>query len=284
MADPETPAAPASAAAPAAAAAAAAPAATPAAPAAAPSGNPLLDAARAAPAALAAAADPAKPAAAAAADPEKPAAPAAPYAPEGLPEELRGATEKETIDKLWAAEQARKPPAAATDYKFDVTRELEGIVDPANDRVLPIWREVAHKHDLSQAQFQAIVGDLFVGMEKAGLIERGVNIASEFEALGAGAGDKAAQLQKGQTRVLELADKIGGIATRQGWSKEESSALIRSLDNRTSVQAVEKLLAMIPGEHGVQPGGKPGGDGVNLEDPAVRARLMYPNSQPRKVS
>lgn len=280
MADPETPAAAAPAAAPA-AAAAVAPAATPAAPAAAPSGNPLLDAARAAPAAVA---DPAKPAAAAAADPAKPAAPAAPYAPEGLPEALRGATEKETIDKLWAAEQARKPPAAATDYKFDVTKDLEGIVDPANDRVLPIWREVAHKHDLSQAQFQAIVGDLFVGMEKAGLIERGVNIASEFEALGAGAGDKAAQIQKGQQRMLELADKIGGIATRNGISQEESAGLIRSIGDRATVAGFEKLLALIPAEHGVQPGGKPGGDGVNLEDPAVRARLMYPNSQPRKVS
>jgi hypothetical protein len=245
-----------------------------------PSGNALLDAAKAAPAAPAAPAaapDPAK------AGPD-PAKAAAPYYPEGLPEDLKGKDERETLDKLWKAEQARaRPPAKAEDYKLELPKDLEGVVDPANDKVLPIWRAVAHKHGLTQAQYQAAIVDLYAGMQKAGVIDPGVNVRSELEAIGGGGGDKQTQYQRGVARVLAVVDQVKAIGTRNGMAEGEVNALVRSLDNRTSLAAVEKLLALIPAERGVQAGGQ-GGGGPNLNDPAERARLMYPNTPVRNAS
>lgn len=241
------------------AAAAAAPAAAPsAAPAAAPTGSPLVDAAKAAPAADAA-------------------APTGPYMPDGLPETFKGKSEREIIDKLWKAESERaKPPATAAEYKLEVPKELQGVINPENDKVLPLWREIAHKHGLSQAQFQSTIVDLQAAMTKAGLIEKPLVAADEFAALGEGAGDRAAQLQKGQTRVLELASKIEGLATRQALSKEEAALAVQMLGTRQSVQLFEKLLALAPAEKGLAGGGQPGA--VATDTPhEQRLKQMFPS-------
>lgn len=184
----------------------------------------------------------------------------APYLPEGLADAFKGKTDRETIDKLWAAEQGRaKAPAAAADYKLELPKELEGVIDPKNDKVLPLWRDIAHKHGLSQPQFNGVIVDLQTAMQKAGLIEKPIVLADEFAALGHGAGDRAAQEQKGQQRVLELATKLDGLATRQTLTKDEAQLAVQLLSSRQTVQLFEKLLALAPSEKGLQGGGQGGG-------------------------
>lgn len=211
---------------------------------------------------------------------------AQPYFPEGLDAKLKGKTERETLDNI-AKHMAELPkaPAAAKDYTLTVPDNLKGTLDPANDKVLPIWREIAHKHGLTQAQFQSSIVDLYAGMEKAGLLTPAVDINAEFAAIGEKAGgDQASRIQAGQKRVLDVAGKLEALATRQQISKAEAAELTTMLGNRTAVAAVEKLLALLPAEHGLQGGGQSGAGAQNLDDPAVRARLMYPNSQPRSVA
>ncbi|MEQ1652580.1 MAG: hypothetical protein ABL897_08845, partial [Hyphomicrobium sp.] len=138
--------------------------------------------------------------------------PAAAYVPEGLPDTLKGATEKETIDKLWGDLKARsKPPAKVEDYTYETPAELNGIIDAKTDPVLPLFSKVAHKHNLSQEQYTGLVTDLFGEMTKAGMIEKPIDINVEFIALSDGQGDRSAQIASGQRAVLELKSNIDAL-------------------------------------------------------------------------
>ncbi len=226
----------------------------------------LADAARAAQAAAAAAGGDGKGGAGAGADAAAAVAAAAagatPYVPDGLGDAFKGKTDKETIDKLWDAEKGRaKAPATAAEYVLELPKELEGVIDPKNDKVLPLWRDIAHKHGLTPAQFNGAIVDLQHSMQKAGLIEKPLVLADEFAALGKGAGDRAAQEQRGQQRVLELATRLDGLATRQVLTKDEAQLAVQLLSSRQTVELVEKLLALAPAEKGPQGGGQGGGGG-----------------------
>jgi hypothetical protein len=212
------------------------------------------------------------------------AAPPAAYYPEGLPETLRGKSDRETIDALWKAQaEMPKPPAAATDYKLEIPKELAGYVDPQNDSVLPLFREVALKNGLTQSQFQNTVVELHQAMAKAGMLQPLVDVGAEYAALGDGAGDRAAQIQKGKERAAHVADGINALVTRQAMPQDLAKELLGNLGSAKTILAVETLLKLLPAEHGVRPGGGAGGGSADITDPAVRAALMYPNSQ-RKAS
>lgn len=194
-----------------------------------------------------------------------------------MPEALRGKTERETIDNLWKAESERaKPPAAAADYKLDLPKHLEGQIDPTNDKVLPLWREIALKNGMTQQQFQSSIVDLYDGMAKAGLIEKPMDAQSEFATLGAGAGDRAAQVQRGVDRVLEVATRLDALATRQNLGAEEVKTAKAMLGSAASVQVFEKILGLLPKETGPQGGGSPG-NGQSSGSPEKAALSLYPS-------
>lgn len=244
--------------------------ATPAAPAATPERSTSLGAAVGAEPTPAAPVDPAA---------AKPAEPPAAWHPEGLPEQLRGKTDRETIEKLWKAETERaKPPAAAADYKLELPAELTKFIDPANDAVLPLFREVAQKHGLTQAQYQGAIVDLHTAMAKAGMLQPLVDVGAEYAALGAGQPDKAAQIAKGKERAAHVRDGINALATKQVLAADEAKELLGNLVSAKTFVAVEKILALLPKETGLQPGQRPGG-GPPSQDQLLAA--MYPSMAPQ---
>ena len=194
--------------------------------------------------------------------------------PEGLPDTFKGASEKEIIDKLWKAQaEAPKPPAAATDYKLELPKDLAGVI-AADDKVLPMFNAAAHKFGLTQAQYNGVIGEFYGAMNKAGMIEKPLDTNAEFAALGAGAGDTAAQIQKGIQRIVDVKTQLEGLATRQQLSKAEVGDLLANLTSRNSVTAVERLLGMLPKEHGIANGGQRGGDGLTDHERSISR--MYP--------
>lgn len=209
----------------------------------------------------------------------KPAEPPAAFHPEGLPEQLRGKTDRETIEKLWKAESERaKPPAAAADYKLELPAELTKFIDPANDAVLPLFREVAQKHGLTQAQYQGAIVDLHTAMAKAGMLQPLVDVGAEYAALGAGQPDKASQIAKGKERAAHVRDGINALATKQVLAADEAKDLLGNLVSAKTFAAVEKILALLPQETGLRPGQRPGG-GPPSQDQLLAA--MYPSMAPQ---
>lgn len=210
----------------------------------------------------------AREAAAPAKDKATPAADAAKgYVPEGLPEDLRGGSDKETIDKLFGKLNGMpKAPDKADGYEFKPGKEIAGLIDPKSDKVLPIFREVAKAHNLSNDAFNGVINDLYAGMMKAGLVKPPVDMASEFVKLG-GQGDPATQKQNGMARVLQLADQLQGMATRELITPEMAEALIGGATNAAGVLALERLLSRW-GETSGGPtsGGQPGSQGVTRAD------------------
>lgn len=199
-----------------------------------------------------------------------------------MPDTFKGASDKETIEKLWKAQVERAPPKAATEYTVELVAELKGLIDPANDKVLPMYRETALKHGLTQAQFNGVINDLFGGMAKAGMIKNAdvvkqqelIERQNELAALADGKGDRASQLQAGVKRVQDLVERVKGLATRQEISTAEADAIAGSLLSKHAVTGLEKLLAKLPAEHGVQAGGR--GAGASFDAQEAFLRQMYP--------
>lgn len=196
-----------------------------------------------------------------AATPPAASAPPAPYVPDGLPDDLKGGSERETIDKLWGNISGReKPPAAASDYKLEVPKELEGVLNPADDKVLPQFAAIAHKHGLTQSQYQNVIVDFHNQLLASGHIEPAVDIQNEFAAIGNNKGDKAASIAAGRKAVADLAGTFDALATRQQISPETAAELKAAVYSAASFKAISDLVALLPKQAGAgpSPGGQPG--------------------------
>jgi hypothetical protein len=270
MADP-VPAAPAAAAAAPAVAAPAAPAAAPAAP---------------APAASFAAAAAAVPAAAAPAPGAPPVL--AGYIPDKLPAELKGSTDRETIDKLLGAYsgQATELTARGTvpkepkDYKFELSPDLVKVFgDPEKDRGTQIFRNVAHKHGLTAEQAAGVFSEFHGQMLADGVIKPFDIVAEGKQLLGSqAAGLTPVQIETAATQRWQTANSwIDGLEGSKVLSKEQAVLARGLIENAAGIQLMEALKGMTR-ETGAQGGnGVPTG-GISKAD--LDARANDPRSNP----
>lgn len=185
-----------------------------------------------------------------------------------MPETLRGKSDKETLDLVAKhLASAPKAPAKADEYAFTPGKEISHLVgDLSNDKVLPLFRDVAHGLGLSQPQFDGVINGLYGKMMEAGLMRPPVDVTAEFRALGGSTGDAATQIANGQRRVADLAGQIEGLATRKELSAEQAKKLIDGLSDAGEMIAMERLLSLIPSARGPQNGGQPGGTAVSKAD------------------
>lgn len=200
-----------------------------------------------------------------------------PYVPEGLPKELAGKTERETLDNLWKAHSSLpKPPETPDGYTYQVPKDLEGFIKPDSDPVMQGLREFGHKLGLTQTQYEGLINEMTRAEIKAGRLAKPVDIADVFAELGEGGGDRAGQVGKGQGRVRAIVDQIDGLTTRQQLSKDDAKALKVALSDAPTTRAIERVLALLPKEHGIQNGGQPGGVADQGTDLERRLVAMYP--------
>lgn len=184
------------------------------------------------------------------------------YLPSGLAETFRGTTDKETIDKLAdAVSKMPKAPASSKDYKFEPPPEFTAkFGDMKNDPVMPIYRDIAHKLGLDNTQFQSIVTELHNGMEKAGLLEAAPDYNAMMETLAPKEGDQKHRMVAAANRVNAITNFIKAQEARGGITKAEAAKLGVMTYDAETVMAFEKVLKLIPGEHGLQFGGQGAGN------------------------
>lgn len=178
------------------------------------------------------------------------------YFPQGLDERFRGATERETLDKIAADMSGRpKPPEKPDGYEFKASDDFaKRYGDLKNDPVLPIFGKVAHKLGLSQEQFSAAVNEFYAGMAEAGFIETPISVEGELAQLMPAAGDTQQKRADAVARLDAALTGAEALARRDGVS-EAGRAMLRNMG--TTAEGVKLLEWMTRGrgEHGLQGGG-----------------------------
>lgn len=179
------------------------------------------------------------------------------YYPQDLPQNFRGTNDRETIDKLYGEISSRpKPPATAKDYKYEFddgfTKKFGDLKD---DPVLPIWSEIMHELGVDNKTAQAVVPKMFEKLAEAGLIPEPFNEEKEFALLEPGEKDPTRRKAKATARVNAVATKLQGLETRKVLTKADNARLSIMMLDAANITAFEKVMNLIPGEHGLQGGG-----------------------------
>ena len=194
------------------------------------------------------------------------------YLPEGMPEHLRGANDRETIDKLLKAytplreAQSRGKPSAVTDYGpvafSDEFKASHGDLEERDGDVMALVREVALESEMSPDLFAAFVPKLLEKAVSNGLIEKPLN-ADEERA-------KAGGTEAYQRRLTSVDTRLDGLK-EQGVLTDEEVAEAKLLNiTAAGLGVVEKLLNL-GREQGVQPGGQHDAEFATME--AVKAAM-----------
>lgn len=117
------------------------------------------------------------------------------YRPEGLPDHLAGANEKEIIDKLWGAyKPARESiakfgelgelPKDPTKYGFEPSEKIKPYAaNLTEDPVFKVVQEAAHKAGIRDKQFAPFLSAVMEAMIDGDLVQPPVDLAAEKAAL-----------------------------------------------------------------------------------------------------
>lgn len=114
--------------------------------------------------------------------------PAAPYRPEGLPDHLVGASEKETIDKLWTAQKGYRdaqakyepPPADVSGYTFEWSDAVKPYAaDLGEDKFFAGVKEDALAAGLGPKQAGAFLDKVMGRMISMDLVDKPVDVEAE---------------------------------------------------------------------------------------------------------
>lgn len=181
------------------------------------------------------------------------------YYPDGLPDGFRGTNDRETIDKLFGDINGRpKPPASPKDYKYEFGKEFtEKFGDLKDDPVLPMWSEIAHELGLGNKQAQDVVPKFYDKLAEAGLIAKPVDVNEELAKLEPNEPDLVRRTAKGAQRVNAIATTLKGLEARGVLTKADNLRLGIMMMDAANVTAFEKVLKLLPAEHGLQNGGAP---------------------------
>jgi len=188
-----------------------------------------------------------------------------PYVPDGLPDHLKGASEKEIIDKLWGAykpardtiAQRGEVPKSADAYQIqisDAQKQLFSGDDLTKDPAVKVWAKVAHEAGLTHKEFN-LFGRFFEEMAKAGLTEPKIDPKAEIGRLGedikATEPDAAKREAEGARRIVNANTWLQGLETRKHITQQERQVLSGLTTTAAGVRIIEKLAKLGQGT-GVQ--------------------------------
>ncbi|MFP4539147.1 MAG: hypothetical protein ACLFPA_12705, partial [Dichotomicrobium sp.] len=182
------------------------------------------------------------------------------YWPEGLPESLagyKGENDRETIDKLTAAlKDQPAAPEKPEGYQLDLPKEFtDKYGDLSEDEVLPIWREIAHKQGMSNAQFNGAIAELYQQLNDKGILQEPIDPQAEMAKLAPKGADPVQGKAQAAQRIRAVSDQIEGLVSRGVLSRVEGNIATSLAADAAGVMTLEKLLAR-GGEHGAQGGGR----------------------------
>lgn len=198
--------------------------------------------------------------------------------PQGLDAKFKGKDAGETLTNLAKhLSEMPKAPAEAKDYAFKPADSIASFFGTEGDnKVLDVAKGIAHKHGFSQAQFEGFINDFYGEAFKSGVLSRPVSPADEFTALGGKDGTPKEIAERGQQRVLTIADNLKGLETAGVLQKGEAAALTSAMTRATEVIAMERIMARLEAVNGGPiNGGKPG-DAAEDDAGDARLRRLYP--------
>lgn len=197
------------------------------------------------------------------------------WMPEGVPEGLRGKDAKETITKLLGA--VAQPPAKADDYKLELAPDVQRVVgDLADDKVLGMFRKIAHDAKLSPAQFNGVVGKFLATMSEEGLIEPVVDPEGELMKLAPRRGAPDERRTDALRRVAAAQGTLKRLQADKTLSSTEYNILNAVLVTAEGVTAIEKISGLIA-ERGPQTTGGSGAAAPVQSDDQRRLAVLYPS-------
>lgn len=203
--------------------------------------------------------------------------------PKDLDASLKGKDPGETLANVAKhLSEMPKPPAEAKDYAFKPADAIAAhFGTQADNAVLDVFRDVAHKHGMTQVQFEGSINAFYGGLIDKGLMPAPVRVEDEFTALGGADGDPAARIKKGADRVLAMRDHIQGLATAKIIGDEDAAALVPAFTSAKQVIAMERILAKLAiGGGGAANGGSAGDGAAAVPDDVAKQRRMYPTMYP----
>jgi hypothetical protein len=203
---------------------------------------------------------------------------AAAYWPEGLPETLntfKGANDRETIEKLAGhLRDVPEPPAKPDDYKLALPEAFtKRFGDLSKDAVLPIWRQVAHKNGLNEAQFNGAIAELYSELSTQGLLDEPIDVMAELDKLAPKHGDPVQRKAQASARINGVAGNINGLVARGTLTRSEGNIVLALAATAEGVMTLEKLFKSM-GEHGLQGGGQPT---PQISDHERGMRALFPS-------
>jgi hypothetical protein len=196
-----------------------------------------------------------------------------PYYPEGLGEAFRGKDNNETIDKLFGhVNGLPKAPAKPEDYQLALSEDFTTkFGDLKDDKVVGVWRGVAHELGLPDAAFSGVIEKLYGALEKEGMLDVGPDPDAELAKLMPREGDDKSRQLAAYKRIDDSASWIKGLVAK-GLPKDGAIMLSGLLENAAGVQVLEFLSRNIPG---MQAGG--GGPSTPTKVGDRSLEVMYPS-------
>jgi hypothetical protein len=222
--------------------------------------------------------------------PGEPGSGAQPYFPQNFPDHLRGANDRETIDKVFGAFSGMREdmskrgtvPKEAKDYNLTLSENAAKVLgqDLSKDRSSQIFRNLAHKHGLTDKQASGMFSEFNDELLSAGVIKV-IDPLKESKLI---AGDAA--VGRSDDEVKELAatrwqttiDQVDALVNSKTVSKEGGAELKKIAETGHGLLALEALIKAT-GEHGLQTGGDTPAAGITKAD--LDKRINDPRADPR---
>lgn len=196
------------------------------------------------------------------------AAAAAAYHPQGLAENFRGASDRETIDRLVQHVSAiPRAPDKPESYALKIDEKLSAYV-PKDDPGVAVWRNVAHKLGLSDEQASGAINGIYASLIEQGAIAKPMTDADFNKALAdlatiQGGADQD-RLRSGAERFHAVRDDLQGLVTAKVIDDAGFQKLFGLMDRDvTALPVIEALIRKIP------VAGGPRGSGTGRGDPAA---------------
>lgn len=204
------------------------------------------------------------------------------YRPEGLPDHLYGKTDLETIEKLYAAyKPAREAiskfgsvPDAPEKYTFTPAEAVAPYLpDVANDPVMKVAQQAAHKHGLGDKQFAGFVNEFMAGLVGGEMLDEPFSAEKERAIIAGDVADPQERAKKAGQMANDTIAFLDALAAQGRIPKETADWGKGRTDRGHFIKLVSVLRQAAPG---VETGGQPSPAGVTLDQ--IKARQASPKN------
>lgn len=218
--------------------------------------------------------------------------PAQAYRPDGLPEHLFGANDRETIDKLYKAVNGFRSsqgergavPDSADKYQLTVDEALKPyLADFDKDPVFKGTRDIFHKAGVTDRQFDQIVGPWLKMLVDGGLVDKPVDAQAQLLSLAPASAsnlDEAGRKAAASRRVSDNVAWVDGAKSQGTLPAEQADFLAATLASDPRAHGLVEWLRGQAAEPRPAMNGANAGGGVTEDQ--IKARITDPRNDPMK--